>query len=1037
MEADGFVIYFSGVITKGVPCMGFQVGQKVYILTIHDIIKVWKRFLKGFKHKKQLLLIIESPQASQFLDSIQFDRFKVDYYNISILMSDKENRTNIYYDHSIQNGNQIHQNINCYQDEVWKINQYAKCSGFTAALCEYLLNSPPERIKQLYQFKKEFYSNKYLVQPGFFGFSMKSYLDFGWYLDINYDKIYQYSSINYFGIEKTNYKLTMEEISCLQDKAIYEGFDYFGLIKDKKVENLLSDPQQKEKEKKLTSLPSLLSLNSLDQDLQQISISRQNSEQSENFKFIETSDQNKISRFLNGFQIYSNRAKYIGQWLNNKQNGVGVAIYENGDRYEGEFVDGKQSGLGYLQTYIKKNIYAGQFHNNMFYGKGLVIWWTRDIKTGFIGNFSDKQGTGYLIQLNEQGDIYKQQQGIISDKYEFKNRFEDHEEILEIPEEEPLFSSRNELIKYENQCKDNRIDNRCSFKKQFEEHQQKQQKIKQKAEEVIKLLIFQNNEQNNENPSSPAEQIHNEPLVIPDVTQLPQYDELKEDLQELNPDLDKENIKADEVEFLIKHAVCKVEIKEEEIEEKKEKTQEIEKKIDDILQDFDDIKLTTDQTPIQKNFQTQTTFSQANQVVDLNQNSNQQQQPLLTNQRQQENQNRLALVPLVAMKQYYEQQGIELFVSDQKVEQDVTQQYKQSMLQIGQSQNSSYMKLKIQDDEKVNFNHSVLTDEKDKFVKELKENLAQAHGCQPQDIVIFALTKGSINIEYKLKDDVAFTANNQNQAMEFLKNQGKYTGAELKLHSLLEHATLTPQNCDSRFNCEWPKQKIAYRGFIKFHHDNQYQKQRYHLAVGWKGFGLNISKYKDTDWIGNYGNRKDYDDKKQWVVLYHGTSIHGVEGISKEGFKSGFHHKFKGATCRITGKVINESSKCVYLTDNADIAGSYSTPIILGDKAYRMVFQCRVNPEKIKSPVEKPEYFIVEENDKPQLSIRPYRILLKKLNEEEFQEFKKRKEEIEKNYNDSKKADQILQDQIRDEAEEEGQVNHEACSSDPDDDKSN
>ncbi|KAL4506079.1 hypothetical protein ABPG72_013840 [Tetrahymena utriculariae] len=1041
-ESDGFVIYFSGIITEGVPCMGFQISDKVYIVTIHQIIEAWTRFLKGFKHKKQLLLIIESHQAASFLDQIQASSFKVDHYNISILMSDKEKRVNCQYDHSFQCRDQ---NLTQFQqDQVWQINQYAGCSGFTAALCEYLLNSPPERIKQLYKYKETFYYNKYIVQPGFFGFSMKSYLDFGWYLDINYDKIYQHSSINYFGIEKSDYNLSMEKISQLQDRVVYEGFDYFGLIKDKSTETLLQDPQLIEKEKKSERQLGLLSLNSIDQDQQQVSIQRQCSDYFETYKFQATSDKNNISRFLNGCQKYSNGVKYIGQWVNNKQEGVGVAIYENGDRYEGEFADGKQCGLGYLYTNAKKNMYAGQFYNNMFYGKGLVIWQTRDSKTAFIGNFSDRQGAGYLIQLNELGEAVKKQKGIISDKQEFSKYFEDHEEILEIAEEKPMFSCVKYPSQYEIFYKENCIDNRCSFKKQLEEHQQKQQNIKKKAEEVIKLLIFQNNESNKQLPNYPTSpevlQIANEPLVIPDVTQLPQYNELKEDLNELNPDLDKENIKADDVEFLIKHAVCKVEIKEEEIEEKKEKTQEIEKKIDSLLEDFDEIDLTLDQAPILRNTQPQATFTQINQVqnqvVDLQQNSNQQQQPQLRNQHSQENQNRLALVPLVAMKQYYGQQGIELFVSDQKVEQDVTQQYKQSMLQIGQSQNTSYMKLKIQDDDKVNFNNSVLTDEKDKFVRELKENLAQAHGCKPQDIVIFALTKGSINIEYKLKDETV-CAKNENQAMEFFKSQDKYQNANLQMHSLLEHATLTPENCDPRFNCEWPNQRIAYRGYLRFHHDNKYQKQRYHLAVGWKGFGLNISKYNDTDWIGNYGNRKDYDDKKQWVVLYHGTTIHSLEGITKNGLKVGSHHKYAGATCRITGKIIDKSNKCVYLTDNADIAGNYSTPFEIGGKAYRMVFQCRVNPEKIKSPEKKPEYFIVEENDKPQLNIRPYRILLKKLSNEEFDKFKQQKEEIQQNYDDKNEAEQKLKDKIQEEEEVRDGVIQRECASESDESENN
>ncbi|EAR93503.1 MORN domain protein (macronuclear) [Tetrahymena thermophila SB210] len=1044
-EADGFVIYFSGVITKGVPCMGFQIKEKVYVITIHHIIKAWKRFLKGFKHKKQLLLIIESPQAAQFLDSIQKCKSHMHHYNISFLISDKEKRLNSEFDHSFQGQNTIPSNSNYRQDEVWKINDYAQCSGFTAALCEYLLNSPPERIKQLYQLKEKFYSNRYNVQPGFFGYSMKSYLDFGWFLDINYDKIYQQSCINYFGINQRDYSQSMEQISKQQDNIVYQGFDYTGFIKDETTKNLLSDPQLIEKEKKQGSLSSLLSLNSIDQDQLQFNLQHQNSDYFQSNTFPATNDQNKISRFLNGFQIYSNVVKYIGQWLNNKQHGVGIALYENGTRYEGEFVDGKQQGSGYLYNYQRQNIYAGQFYKDMFFGKGLVIWLTRDTRVGFLGNFNDKQGTGVLIELSEFGETLREKKGIISDREEFKNNFQDHEEILEIPEEnESMFSSVKDPSWYEVFYKENRIDYKCSFKKQFEEHQKKKEKRKQKAEEVIKLLFFKNNQQNNEIPNSPispqTQQNVNQPIVISDVAELPQYEELKKDLNELNPDLDNENIKADDVEFLVKHAVCKVEMKKEEIEEKNQKTEEIEQNLNSLFQDFDNIKLTAEQTPLSRTITTQvTSFSQAdqeqNQAVNLNQNNNQQQQqPQLTNQHSEQNKKLSSLIPLIAMKQVYQQQGVKVFVSDQKIEQDVTQQYKQSQLQIGQTSNTSYMKLKIQDNEKINFDNSILSDQKEEFIKQLKENLAKAHGCEAKQIVIVALNKGSIEAEYKFKDENACTKNKM-QAMEYLRNECNYKGANLEMQNLLDMATLTPEDIYQPFNSEWNVKKLAYRGFIKFHHNNQYQKFRYNLPVGWKGFGLNIFKYNDRDWLGNFGNRKDYDEKKQWIPLYHGTNIHAIKGIKKDGFKSGSHHKYAGATCRITGKIIDKSSNCVYLTDNADIAGSYSTPFEIGGQAFKMVFQCRVNPEKVKSPKDKPDYYIVEEDDKPQLNIRPYRILLKKLTEEEYNEFKKLQQEVQNNQTDGDK-DQQLKDQIMYQAEEIGnrdQIEHQQCSSESDD----
>ncbi|KAL4472547.1 hypothetical protein ABPG74_018496 [Tetrahymena malaccensis] len=1087
-EVDGFVIYFSGQITEGVPCMAFQIKNQVYLLTVHQILEQWRQYLNGYRDRKHLFLIIESPQSSYLLEQIHSSKDRVYQYNVSFLVSERERRITRSYINNylkqyedyqkvikqrVNDEDKTPQNFQLKQDKVWKIEDYAACSGFTAALCEYLLCSPPKRIEQLYQSRKEFYLNKYVIQPMFYGFAMKNYLDFGWYMDINYFRIQQQSSINFYGIKRSQFNLPIEQISIEQESHIFKGFNYFGLVKNKKTDVLINDPLLIEKQKEIEK-----------QKQQNIEINipiiredskSYNSQLSviEDYNFQIEAEENNLTRNCNGFQLYEDGGRYIGQWFNNKQNGLGVAIYKNGDRYEGEFVDGKQCGQGYL--YTKKTIYAGQFYNNMYFGKGIVIWWSRLRNTCFVGNFNDKSATGYAYTIKDSKEI--KEFGVVSDKSLFNKHPEDHELNMDVgEEEEKLFSFHKDPSIYNFIYNDSNLEMKCNFKKQYNEYLERQEQFKKKAEENLKMLIFQQNQPKQEIPGldeGQQQKVEEQAFAIPDVTQLPMYEEFKEDLNDLNPDMQEDNIKPQDVEFLLKHAVCKVEIKEEEKIQKEEKTQQVLEQIDDMLENFENITLSPSvqqgqqqqeqkeqQQPPQNQDQLiyqfeegkrEEAINQQQDKTEVNNDSNKKQElPLEEAQQQiqmtgeqQAIQARLALIPLVAMKEYYKkQEGINLYVSNEKVEQDMSQQFKQSMLNIGQAENNKFMKFKIQDSALVNFNKTILDDQqKEKFIKKFKKNASKAYGCKPEDIIIFGLTKGSINVEFKLRDDLYIQLADSQKVSDFFKNKCNYNGAELQVHNLLEHATLTPENCDPLFNYDWSNQleaKISYRGGINIKNKG-FKKQHYIFPAGWKGFGLNISKYKDKEWIGYVDGKPTYNSKDQWIVLYHGTSIQGLEGITKEGFKLGLHHKYAGSKCRITGKIIDKSSKCVYLTDDANVAGRYSTPFEIKGKAYQMVFQCRVNPKVIRSPKDKPDYYIVEESGQPSQNIRPYRILLKKLSEQEYIEFTQQQQKIRENTQDVNEAAFLHQKYLREKEEDIGTIKdilYDVASSEDSDDNS-
>ena len=142
----------------------------------------------------------------------------------------------------------------------------------------------------------------------------------------------------------------------------------------------------------------------------------------------------------------------------------------------------------------------------------------------------------------------------------------------------------------------------------------------------------------------------------------------------------------------------------------------------------------------------------------------------------------------------------------------------------------------------------------------------------------------------------------------------------------------------------------------------------------------------------------DYVNKPgEWYIAYHGTGgIDAFKGIldpNKCGLKDGKRQEFKNSD---NINILNnkEDKKCgkgVYLTPKIKIAEDYSTFLEIKLKKYYLVFMCRVNPYKIRIPKEGKDYWIVsggyndgEVNHKPIDEVRPYRVLLKKKEEEKY-----------------------------------------------------
>lgn len=73
-----------------------------------------------------------------------------------------------------------------------------------------------------------------------------------------------------------------------------------------------------------------------------------------------------------GITVWSDGAKYEGEWQRGQPGGRGKLILENGDTYEGEWKDDQASGHGCLITSTK--VYCGEWLHDVYHGEGEEKW---------------------------------------------------------------------------------------------------------------------------------------------------------------------------------------------------------------------------------------------------------------------------------------------------------------------------------------------------------------------------------------------------------------------------------------------------------------------------------------------------------------------------------------------------------------------------------------------------------------------------------------------------------------------------------------
>ena len=308
--------------------------------------------------------------------------------------------------------------------------------------------------------------------------------------------------------------------------------------------------------------------------------------------------------------------------------------------------------------------------------------------------------------------------------------------------------------------------------------------------------------------------------------------------------------------------------------------------------------------------------------------------------------------PIALLAKNLESNGITTAIQKQSRNKDLTK----TCLQLMTNGLVNKQKCEVKFDYGNKKNDEILNDEneKEKFISEWKNKIAQKLNVSPDLIIITNLRKGSIEADIFLKTNdgnfkkLASSLNDISKTSPKIKN--------IKTSTILNGIILSPDMFDSAGNQS----------------PNNYEKQGlrggkvYKGPIGWTGHGLFVSKQYDNGddtWLG-MSNKEG-----EWCVAYHGTSVEFAKSILIDKFKKGSRQAYKDDDdINHPGKKVGEG---VYCTPEISIADEYSVPV----DGYKCVFMCRVNPKNVRIPKTCQDYWVVSGNSN---DIRPYRLLIKK-----------------------------------------------------------
>ena len=277
-------------------------------------------------------------------------------------------------------------------------------------------------------------------------------------------------------------------------------------------------------------------------------------------------------------------------------------------------------------------------------------------------------------------------------------------------------------------------------------------------------------------------------------------------------------------------------------------------------------------------------------------------------------------------------------------------------------------------------NNQLLNDknEAEKLHNKLRKALSLQNGIDEENIIITNPQKGSYKVQ------VFFLNENFNNDIDLSKFKQQCNNEDFKelcnlkdIHKqlIMEGCKLTKEMLDSEGNRNSGWAKGEKRGGFD-----------YIAPEGWIGFGLKVTGKFDNgndDWLAADGN------PNEWAVAYHGVGS-GINNnlediankIAKGGLKAGNGQFYEHNEDRFHPG--NKVGRGVYCSQDPNVLEYYANQARSNTKVngnqYMIGFMLRVKPDKIRSPKEKPDYWVLNGTTD---EIRPYRILVKENNDDD------------------------------------------------------
>ncbi|CAK66803.1 unnamed protein product (macronuclear) [Paramecium tetraurelia] len=253
---------------------------------------------------------------------------------------------------------------------------------------------------------------------------------------------------------------------------------------------------------------------------------------------------------------------------------------------------------------------------------------------------------------------------------------------------------------------------------------------------------------------------------------------------------------------------------------------------------------------------------------------------------------------------------------------------------------------------------------------DFQQKLSSSLNISIDQIEILGVSKGSFEISFNItgidKDQILKEINDNKNAKKFLN---EYCNGKVEYLQYFDSAknsakgvTLSSDDFSPKYNRNWDG----------FHEKEQrgpsYHRYDYYFPRGCYGFGLNIKKYGNDDWVKINGNINE------WRILYHGTNQVAVNPIVRDNLTAGGGQFYKDDECiNEFGKKV-KVGKGIYFSDKISVSKEYSPPIQTGNKRFSIYFMSRVNPKKIRQSdrMKQKNYFVVNSSE----DVRSYRILI-------------------------------------------------------------